>query len=191
MFDVKKEDILTIHNNKRKAVCYVATTKESWRPDASKFEKSIVGNKINGWDQEFWVDYRSDKLKLILLKRIQLAKTKNCDYLDFDNIDGHLNKTGFPLTAKDQKTFVSWLSMETKKAGMGLGLKNSPETAKALTSLVDFHVSEECTKYKECHRYPSNTFFIEYMAVSKDVCKLRPYTLFADLALKKFKFCSP
>ncbi len=158
-------------------VCYSSSQYEDWRPDAKKFPKDALKGPLDNWKGERLVDWV--KVKPIMLARMDKAKGKGCKAIDWDNVD------------RSPVAYFQWLSVETRKRGMQVGLKNYPEKAKSLASYADFHVAEECTKYKECARYPSNTFFIEYMAPNKDVCKQRPYTLFADLALKKFKFCSP
>lgn len=171
-------------------ICYFSTAYEDWRPDAKEFPKEAIGKPLGDWKGERWVDYRNDKIRGILIRRLDKAKSKGCHGVDPDNIDGHTSKSGFSLTEKDQKHFISWLSAEAHKRGLKIGLKNSSETAKELSSLVDFHVAEECTKYKECARYPGDkTFFIEYMKRNDSVCKVRPYTLFSDVSLKSFEFC--
>ena len=171
-------------------ICYISTQYEKWRSDAKDFRKQDIGKPLRGWVGENWVNYKSADVRTLILKRIDLAKSKKCQGVDFDNVDGHLNDTGFKLTATDQKDFIGFLSAESHKRGLLLGLKNSPETAKSLTHLVDFHVAEECSKYKECDRYPKDkTFFIEYMEPKKEICSVRPHTLFSDYSLGRFKKC--
>jgi hypothetical protein len=177
-------------NKTKGRICYFSTQYENWRPDSKDFPKEAIGNKLGDWLGENWVDYRNNKVKSILLARLDKAKAKGCLGVDPDNVDGHTVNTGFKLTASDQKTFITWLSSEARKRGLLIGLKNSSETAKSLTSLVDFHVSEECTNYKECDKYPTGkTYYIEYMPVNKNICKVRPNTLFADIELKRFEYC--
>lgn len=171
-------------------ICYFSTQFEDWRPDAKDFPKDALGKPLGDWKGERYADYRNAKVKAIMQKRMDKAKSKHCAGIDPDNVDIHTHNTGFKLTAKDQRTFIEFLSKEAKKRGLLIGLKNSSETAKALSPLVDFHVVEECTKYKECGKYPqSKSFFIEYTKRSDAVCKLRPYTVFADQALKKMEWC--
>jgi len=172
-------------------ICYLSGgSAEDWRSDYKSFPKEALGNKLNGWPHERWLDTRNQGVRAVLAKRLDLAKSKLCRGVDIDNEDGVFNKTGFPLTKADQEDFVKWISSEAHKRGLLVGLKNSSETAKSLSPLVDFHVAEEANKYKEVDKYPANkTFFIEYTKVDTNVCKLRPYTLFADLELKNFKRC--
>jgi len=171
-------------------ICYFSTAYEDWRPDAKDFPKATLGKPIDGWAGESWVDYRSAAIRLIMSKRMDLAKKNGCLGVDPDNVDGVGGRTGFPLTQREQLDFVQFIAVEAHKRGLLVGLKNSAEIAGKLSSLFDYNVAEECTKYKECDRYPKDkTFFIEYMKRSDAVCKARPYTLFADTALKKFEVC--
>jgi hypothetical protein len=169
---------------------FSAGTLEDWRPDKGQYPKEAIGNALPGWKGERMVDIRNAKVRAILAKRMDLAKSKGAAGIDFDNVDTYTMKSGFPLTKNDQFDFVRWYASEAHKRGLLVGLKNSAETAKNLSILVDFHVVEECSKYKECDKYPqAKSFFIEYTPVSASVCKARPYTLFADMALKNFKRC--
>jgi len=173
------------------AVAYIATTYERWRPDAKDFPIDIIGNPIKGWDKEFWTDYRSKKLREIILKRIMLAKEKGFNAVDFDNVDGHLNDSGFKLTKDDQLDFVKFLSEKVHARGMKIGLKNSAETASSLKPYFDFVVIEECEKYKECGKYSSFQiqFPIEYTAKSDALCKKHPNIVFGNKDLSKQEFC--
>lgn len=171
---------------------FSAGTLEDWRPDKGEYPKEAIGNALPGWKGERMVDIRNAKVRAILAKRMDLAKSKGAIGLDLDNVDTYTMKSGFPLKASDQADFVRWYSSEAHKRGLVVGLKNSPKTAKALDSLVDYHVSEECSKYKECGSYtfnPAKTFFIEYSPVDASICKARPYTLFANTDLTQFKRC--
>jgi len=182
-------DLFDCKNTKGR-ICYFSTQYEKWRPDAKDFPKETLGKPIEGWSGENWVDYRSAAIRKIMSKRMDLAKKSGCLGIDPDNVDGVGGRTGFPLTQRDQLDFLQFIAAEAHKRGLLVGLKNSAEIAGKLSSLFDYNVAEECTTYKECGKYPAGkTFFIEYMKRSDSVCKVRPYTLFADWALTKFEVC--
>lgn len=172
-------------------VAYIATTYEKWREDAKDFPKEIIGKEIKGWDGENWVDYRSPQLRNILIRRMDKAKSSGYLAIDFDNIDAHTNDSGFKLTAKDQRDFAKFLSEETHKRGMKIGLKNSAETAASLRPYFDFVVIEECEKYKECRKYDNFQiqFPIEYSPKSDALCKKHPNMVFGNKDLSKQTFC--
>jgi hypothetical protein len=85
-------------------ICYYsAGTWEPGRPDSGDFPPSVLGNPVIGWPDEKWLDIRQiDILGPIMTNRTILAKSKQCDGMEPDNVDGYSNPTGFPLTYQDQ-----------------------------------------------------------------------------------------
>lgn len=200
LFDSSTDRIKNLKKQGKTVICYFsAGSSESWRPDFKQFPKAAIGKPLIGWAGENWLDYRNKDVLSVLKKRIELAKSKGCNSIDPDNIDTHLNKSGFGLTAKDQFNFIAFLSTTAHGLGLKIGLKNSAETASSLQPLVDFVVVEECAKYKECNSYASfpknkkNMFQIEYQSVSKDICKsassMGASVIFSNKALTDIKFC--
>jgi hypothetical protein len=49
-------------------VCYFSTQYENWRADAGAFTPSILGNALDSWPGERWVDIRSPVLRDIMRK---------------------------------------------------------------------------------------------------------------------------
>lgn len=171
----------------KNVICYFsAGTAEPYRPDLEKLGNSknktgkkgikdypsAIGKKMVEWNEQ-WLDFRNSGIVTIMKARIDLAKKLGCDAVDPDNVDGHLNKTGFPLTARDQKTYLSALTNHARSLGLKVGLKNSAETASSLQPLFDFVVVEECARYKECPAYKSFSengkaiFQLEYVTKGK------------------------
>jgi hypothetical protein len=145
-----------IHALKKHAVCYVsAGAWENWRPDAAKYPAKVRG-KSNGWPGERWLDIRA----INVLKPLIAARTDKCvkagfDAVDFDNVDGFTNGTGFPLTGTHQLAFNRMLAKVAHARGLAVGLKNDLEQAAKLRTDFDFAVNEQCFAYHECARYDS------------------------------------
>ena len=79
---------------------------EAWRPDADLFPADLLGEPLDDWEGERWLDIREiDALAPVLLARMDMCAEKGFDALEPDNIDGYLNDTGFPLTYQDQHSF--------------------------------------------------------------------------------------
>jgi len=97
LFDTSKETILALHNRGIKVVCYFsAGTYENWRIDSSNFPPAVLGNTLEGWEDEKWLDISQlDILAPIILRRLDLAVEKGCDGVEPDNVDGYLNDNGF------------------------------------------------------------------------------------------------
>jgi hypothetical protein len=151
MFDNAANVVQSLHNSNRIVICYIdAGTWENWRPDAAQFPGSVKG-KSNGWPGEVWLDIRQLSIIGPLLQaRMDQCKTKGFDGVEFDNVDGYSNSTGFPLTASDQLNFNVFLANEAHKRGLSVALKNDLDQVKTLLPYFDWALNEECFDYQEC-----------------------------------------
>ena len=154
MFDNNSSKIEELKDKRKIVICYInAGAWEEWRSDASFFSDEVLGKKLEGWEGERWLDIRSNKVKEIMKKRMDLAKEKGCDGIEPDNINGYENDTGFNLTYEDQIEYNKFLSNEAKKRGLLIGLKNDLNQAKDLVSYFDFLLVEEGIEYNEIDKF--------------------------------------
>ena len=153
LFDTSKEDISKLHQKGKKVICYFsAGSYEDWREDSVFFPKNALGNKLEGWESERWLDIRNSALKYIMTKRMDYAKNKGCDGVDPDNVDGYENKTGFILTYYDQLNYNKFLAIQAHKRGLSIGLKNNLDQINVLKDYYDFAINEQCNIYNECKK---------------------------------------
>jgi hypothetical protein len=147
-----------VHALGRKAICYIsAGTWENWRADAGAFPASVKGSK-NGWPGELWLDIRQTSILLpIMDARVQKCRQAGFDGVEFDNVDGFSNRTGFPLTAADQLTYDASLANLAHSYGLTAALKNDVEQVPDLVSYFDYAINEQCQQYNECGNY--DTYF--------------------------------
>ncbi len=151
LFDTDTSTIDKLHKKGAKVICYFsAGSFESWRSDADQFPDSIKGKKMDGWDEQ-WLDIRSKELRSIIKNRLDIAKNKNCDGVEPDNVDGYSNDTGFDLSASDQLIFNKFLSSEAHRRGLAIGLKNDLDQIQELEPFFDFALNEQCHEYNECN----------------------------------------
>ncbi len=156
LYDIDLEDsskalIEALHVKNKKVICYFsAGSFEDFRADKKSFDEAIIGDTLDGWPDERWLDIRADSLKGIMKKRLDLAKEKGCDGVEADNVDGFENPTGFKLTAQDQLNYNIFLAKEAHNRGLSIGLKNDVSQIKKLEPYFDFAVNEECYVYNEC-----------------------------------------
>jgi hypothetical protein len=177
LFDTSATVVASLHAKGRKVVCYMsAGTWEDWRPDASKFPASVLGNS-NGWPGEKWLDIRRiDVLGPIMEARMDLCKQKGFDAVEPDNIDAYSNNSGFPLTAQDQLTYNKWLAAAAHARGLSIGLKNDLEQVPQLVTSFDWAINEQCFEYNECHLLAPFTqagkavFVVEYSLTPAQFC---------------------
>jgi hypothetical protein len=148
-FDTPAATVAALHPSRagRVVVCYIdAGTWESWRPDAKRYPKSLLGKPYASWPGERWVDiaqYRGT-LGAIVRARVQMCRSKGFDAVDFDNVDEYANDSGFKLTAADQLAYDTFLANLAHRAGMLVALKNDPDQIPQLLPYFDFAVDEQC-----------------------------------------------
>jgi len=175
LFDTPQATIDNLKAQGKRVVCYFsAGSSENWRPDFSKFKAADMGNALDGWAGERWLDTRSANVRTIMKARMDLARAKGCDGVDPDNVDGYTNKPGLPLTAATQLDYNRFLATEAHARGLAVGLKNSVDQLGDLASSFDFAVNESCFRYNECAGYSAFTvqgkpvFNVEYQTKWKD-----------------------
>jgi len=82
--------------------------------------------------------------------RMNLAKTKGCDGLEPDNVDGYENDSGFQLTGNNQIAYNTWLAQQAHARNLSIGLKNDIDQVKELVDHFDWALNEQCWEYNEC-----------------------------------------
>ncbi len=164
------------------AVCYLnAGAYEDFRPDESKFPESVLGEELDGWPGERWLDVRQiDTLLPIMTARMDVCKSKGFVAIDPDNTDGWLQDSGFSISKQNQIAYQKALADAAHERGLAIGLKNNPGQIDDLADVVDFAVNEECVAYGECDLYDGflaggkAVFNIEYRGLRATVCPGRP-----------------
>ncbi|MCB9556587.1 MAG: endo alpha-1,4 polygalactosaminidase [Deltaproteobacteria bacterium] len=150
LFTTTAAKITQLKANGRVVICYFsAGSWESDRPDSGDFPDKTLGSKMQGWP-EYWIDIRSSAVRQVMEKRLDLAKTKGCDGVEPDNVDGYDNKNGFGLTKSHQLDYNIFLAKEAHKRGLSIGLKNDLGQIKQLEPYFDWALNEECVRYQEC-----------------------------------------
>ncbi len=179
LFNASTSKIQSLKDSGKRVICYFsAGSFESWREDANDFPISTLGEDMKNWDEK-WIDIRDERLKPIMLTRLDLAKQKGCDGVEIDNVNGYTNHTGFNLTYDDQIIYNKFLASNAHQRGLSIGLKNDLEQIKELEPFFDFSVNEECFEYMECDKLQpfidagKPVFNIEYdLSLGKDnICK--------------------
>lgn len=151
LFDTRSTTIQNLQQSGIKVVCYFsAGSYENYRDDKDLFLPNTLGNTLDGWADERWLDIRSANVHSIMKKRLDIAKNKGCDGVEPDNMDGYTNKSGFNLTSQDQLAYNRFIANEAHKRGLAVGLKNDLDQISELVEYFDFAVNEQCFEYNEC-----------------------------------------
>jgi endo-alpha-1,4-polygalactosaminidase (GH114 family) len=169
LFDAPQATIDALRADGRKVVCYFsAGSGEDWRPDHDQFDPAALGQPLDGWPGEVWLDVRHPSVWQVMRGRLDLAVDKHCDGVDPDNMDGWLQDSGFPLTAADQRAYNRWIANQAHLRGLTVGLKNAGDQVPELVDYFDFELNEQCHEYDECEQLAPFTaagkpvFNIEY-----------------------------
>ena len=151
LFDSDTTLIKALKDKDKKVICYFsAGSYENWREDKDDFPLSSLGNDMDGWEGEKWLDISNQGLKPIMKARLDLAVQKGCDGVEPDNMDGYTNNSGFSLSADDQLAYNKFIANEARKRGLSVGLKNDLDQIIELEPFFDFSMNEQCHVYNEC-----------------------------------------
>lgn len=151
LFDSSEDFIADLQQQGRKVICYFsAGSYEDWRDDESQFSSDDLGDTLDGWPGERWLDIRSQNVQRIMLARLDTAASKGCDGVEPDNMDGYQNDNGVGLSADDQLAYNRFIANAAHQRGLAVALKNDLDQIEALVSYFDFAVNEQCAEYDEC-----------------------------------------
>jgi len=179
LFDVPQATIDQLHADGRIVICYFsAGSREDWRPDKDDFPPGAIGNQLDNWPGENWIDIRDATVREIMQARMDLAVQKNCDGVEPDNVDAYTNNPGFNLTAADQLDYNRFLASEAHSRGLSVGLKNDLDQVVDLLSDFDWALNEECFDWNECDmllpfiQAGKAVFHVEYgdAQLAEDIC---------------------
>ena len=154
LFETPLATIDALHAAGRRVVCYFsAGSSEDWRVDFASFAAADMGNPLDHWPGERWLDTRSANVRALMKARLDLAVAKHCDGVEPDNMDAYTNQPGFALTADTQLDYNRFIANEARSRGLAVGLKNDVDQLAALEPYFDFAVNEQCHQYAECGGY--------------------------------------
>ncbi|MGB7880529.1 MAG: endo alpha-1,4 polygalactosaminidase [Ilumatobacteraceae bacterium] len=154
LFETDPSMIADLRAEGRVVVCYFSVgSYESWRPDADSFASEALGEPLDGFEDERWLDVRDPSVRTAAEGRLDLAVEQGCHGVEPDNVDGYTNNTGFDLTGDDQLAFNRFLADEAADRGLLIGLKNDLDQIADLVDVFDFAVNEQCHEFDECEVY--------------------------------------
>lgn len=185
LFDSPRSLVQQLQSEGKKVICYFSGgSYESWRPDASNYNRAVRGKSLVGWQGEQWLDIRTENVRSIIKSRLDLAKSKGCDGVDPDNMDGYINNSGFNLTAADQLDFNRFVAIQAHLRGLAVGLKNDVDQINELVDYFDFAVNEQCYEYNEC------ATLIPFIINNKPVLHIEYESKYVSRPLEREKLCA-
>lgn len=155
LFDNDEETVINpLHARGKKVLCYFsAGSFEDWRPDKDEFHDADLGDDLDGWPGERWLDTKSENVRKIMRARMNLAVQKGCDGVDPDNVDAYDNENGLNLQEADAVDFVTFLADEAHSRNLSLSLKNAGTIVPTVIGKVDYSVQEQCIEFDVCDQF--------------------------------------
>lgn len=127
-------------------ICYVSVgTIEAWRSDVQDFPANIIGHAYLEWEGEAFLDIRAKSVLLPLMtRRFAECKAKGFDAIEPDNLDVHINASGFNIDASDVVSYAKALASIAHGMDLAIGQKNVPDLTSDLVDVMDFAITENC-----------------------------------------------
>lgn len=152
-----------VHANGAHAICYVdAGTYEPFRPDQqgyvdfdSQCGGCLLGKPVSGFRQERWLnitDMQGQRTFIlgVVSARLDRCKADGFDAVEFDNVEGYANATGFAISDGAQLVFNTSLANLAHTRGLTAALKNDLGQVPELVSYFDMAINEQCQEFTEC-----------------------------------------
>ena len=146
LFDTPQSQVAALRKAGKIPICYVSVgTWENWRPDRRDFPARLLGNPLDNWPGERYVDIRNlTLLGPILLARLDLCRAKGFLAVEPDNVDVGDNNSGFRISKADTLRFLKFLANAAHSKGLSIGLKNVPELSSTMAGTYDWALTEDC-----------------------------------------------
>ena len=170
LFDVSDADLAALRAQGTKTIAYFSSQYEKWRTDSHKFPADDIGNSLDGWPGENWINPKSPAVRQIMLERMDYAKQRGFYGIDMDNVDFYEFSNCFGSTAVDALDYVRFLANAAHARGLKFGLKNATGLIMTTKDVVDYYVNEEAHQYGDQDSYygiRKPIFNIEYRSLSK------------------------
>ena len=143
--------------------CYIsAGTIEDWRPDyddylaadaalAAAGAEPLLGQAYDDWPGEVWLNPRAlDTLIPLVEARLAMCADKGFDMVEFDNLDGYDNETGFAISRDEAVAFARALAEAADRHGLLPILKNTPDLVDDLVDWYAGYLMEDCVLNGTC-----------------------------------------
>ena len=158
-----ESSVAAIHAYGGKALCYMEVgSAENYRSDYSEFSSSIIGDTMQGYSDEQYIDINDLNspagpsgltLGQIMINRINLCREEGFDGIETDIDDSYTDSTGFSISLSDEETYMSWIADEAHSLGLAWFLKNGINDDSFISDmqpLAQGTVNEQCWQYSEC-----------------------------------------
>ena len=147
-------DLATLRAQGRHYLCYLsAGSVESFREDAAEFPARAIGNALESYPRERWLDVRDGAVRDLMAKRVTALAAFGCAGVPPSSLSVHAADTGFDLTLPDALDYARWLAERIHAAGMSAGLTGPSSLTNELWQSFDFGLAISCVNGSACAEY--------------------------------------
>jgi hypothetical protein len=148
------DDLATLRAQGRPYLCYLsAGSVESYREDAAEFPARAIGNTLENYPRERWLDVRDSAVRGLMAKRVTALSAFGCAGVPPSSLSVHIADTGFDLSLNDALDYASWLAERIHAAGMSAGLTGPSTLTTELWRIFDFGLAISCVNGSGCSEY--------------------------------------
>lgn len=151
LFQPEEAQIAALHASGKIVVAYLsAGTVESYRDDADRFPEEAVGEPLENYPNESWLDVRNAQVRALMAARLDVARAKGFDGIVPTSLSGYLRETGFDFTAADQRDYSAFLAAEAHARGLHVCMTDDYEQVQLLAEHYDWAVHFGCIARGDC-----------------------------------------
>ena len=153
LFDTRREQVAALHASGRVALAYFsAGSFEPWRADADDFPAAALGESLQGYPDERWLDPRSAQVRALMRARMVQARDKGFDGVLPGSLGAYRAASSFPLSEANQLDYDAFLAREARALGLTCGLSGDFALAAGLEPVYDWAIGFGCLAADDCER---------------------------------------
>ena len=148
------DDLATLRAQGAHYLCYLsAGSLEAFRDDADEFPARAIGNALENFPREHWLDVRDSAVRDLMAKRVTALAAAGCAGVPPSSLAVHAADTGFDLSLTDALDYARWLAERIHAAGMSAGLTGPSALTTELWPTFDFGLAIGCVNGSGCTEY--------------------------------------
>ena len=153
--DYAQNDLSMLESAGAHVVCHFsAGSAENFRADIGDISDDALGNVLDDYPDERWLDVRDGSVREVMRARLDRAAAEGCAGVLPTNLAGHLDDTGFDLEEADALDYAEWLAREAGTRGLSVAL-STDEMIGSLGQSYDMGLAFECLADDACERWSS------------------------------------
>jgi hypothetical protein len=150
-FETDQNQISNFKLLHKKVIAFVSVgIWQEWIYDANLFSAELLGNNVDGWAAERWLDIRNHALLLPRIQeRLNMIKNKGFDGVAIRGMDEYLNASGFPISYQEEIEYCRLILSYAHSIGLSTGQVNAIPLIVEFSDEFDWLLVQNAFKYSE------------------------------------------